>query len=389
MGTLDPRFLAVLDEVARTELGALDATGDALATQVRTLSERYTRDRDAIDHAAGTDVRAARFRFFLPRDFLKIHWPLEELAAWGRLPTKRTWRVLDLGAGYGATGLGLAHFAATRGVERIELVAVDRDVAALRCLTALAERSVEAGLVPIDLRAVAGNAAHPPVAGSAPFDFVLWGFVLNEMPTEGADATAHRADMLARTLAAHAPAGHGIVLEPALKHQSRALQAVRDVFAARRGPVRVVAPCTHAAPCPMLAGDRDWCHEDVPVELPPALATTAEAAGLRQAGLTYSYLTLGAAPEPHHADDLRIVSAPLASKGKTESWACGASGLKRLVRLDRHRDRAGVDGDAIDRARRGAILRLDGVDRETAGERIRVEPPIASVDVLKPPGPSR
>ena len=42
----------------------------------------------------------------------------------------------------------------------------------------------------------------------------------------------------------------------------------------------------------MLATEGDWCHEDLPIDLPPWVAPLARAAGLRWQRLTFSYLAL-------------------------------------------------------------------------------------------------
>jgi hypothetical protein len=125
---------------------------------------------------------------------------------------------------------------------------------------------------------------------------------------------------------------------------------VRDTVL-RDAPVSVFAPCLHAAPCPALAHEGDWCHEDLDVDLPAWLTPIARAAGLRYEGLTFSYLVLR--PERDVASRsvearrgaarLRVVSGPLVSKGKREIFLCGelvsggepAEGRVRATRLDR------------------------------------------------------
>lgn len=42
----------------------------------------------------------------------------------------------------------------------------------------------------------------------------------------------------------------------------------------------------------MLVRETDWCHEDLPIDLPDWLVPVARAAGLRYEGLTFSYLVL-------------------------------------------------------------------------------------------------
>jgi hypothetical protein len=108
---------------------------------------------------------------------------------------------------------------------------------------------------------------------------------------------------------------------------------VRDALVA--GGLTVFAPCLHAAACPALANEGDWCHEDLAVDLPSWLVPVARAAGLRWQRLTFSYAvfrkdgkTLQGALGPlgqlgPSAGRLRVVSDPMPSKGKLEAFLCG------------------------------------------------------------------
>jgi len=124
--------------------------------------------------------------------------------------------------------------------------------------------------------------------------------------------------------------------------------------------------CTHAAGCPALATEGDWCHEDLPVDLPAWLVPVARAAGLRFEGLTFSYLVmrrdgltlrraLSATPTSVF---LRAVSWPIKSKGKLEAFLCGeflgqggtpAADRVRTTRLNRDATDANRSWDRIAR----------------------------------------
>ncbi|MDQ3032544.1 MAG: small ribosomal subunit Rsm22 family protein, partial [Myxococcota bacterium] len=121
------------------------------------------------------------------------------------------------------------------------------------------------------------------------------------------------------------------------------------------GP-HVFAPCTRAGACPMLLGERDWCHEDLPLALPGALHPIARGAGLRFEGLSYSHLTLRRVPGSLGAGAHRIVGGPIVTKGRTEWHGCGEDGLVRIARLDRHRG----DADPMQDAQRGSLVDIEG-----------------------------
>jgi ribosomal protein RSM22 (predicted rRNA methylase) len=373
-------LLLAIEAVAREQFGRERVADERLARAVRGVSEAYTRIAGSPAELGGDrDALCARLCFFLPRDFAKVQAPLCELAAVSALPSPRVLRVLDLGSGLGATGLSAAAFALRLpGVERVQIDAVDRDPAALAVQRALCERwSRDAGLK-IELRtrcAPLGDGLFGQL--SPPYHLVLLGFVLNELaPASGiaADTSASQHTRLSRLCELLAPDGALIVLEPSLREHSRALQQVRSRFAAAAGPPYVFAPCLHRGLCPLLERERDWCHEQLPLALPARAAQLARAAGLRDTGLSFSYLTLHTAERSlaelapgQHAH--RVVSAPLRSKGKLELLVCGADDARRLQRLDRH-ERPG--NAALDTLHRGNVVQLL-TDARGEGALLRVD----------------
>ncbi|UJR86808.1 small ribosomal subunit Rsm22 family protein [Sandaracinus amylolyticus] len=360
-------WIRAIDEAAPVLLGPHDRTGAALADEVARLSELYTRDRGALRSQSA--ALAARLRFFLPRDLPKVEGPLAELAWAGALPAGPRWKVLDLGAGLGTTTLGIATFAKRMGIEGLDVLAIERDARSLDVMKhlaakcgrgALADETVpvtletrELDLEPIDVRALGRG-----------YSMVVIGLALNELWTAHPDPLERRSTLLARASEILADDGVVIVIEPALRESSRALQQLRDrIEASPRAPY-VFAPCTRSGPCPMLEGERDWCHEELPLALPDALKTIARGAGLRWEGLSYAYLTLRRTPG-RVADVWRIVGGPIESKGRTEWHACGEPGLVRIARLTRNRG----EGDPLEGARRGSLIAIEG--ETTPGETLR------------------
>jgi ribosomal protein RSM22 (predicted rRNA methylase) len=365
--------------VAQAFLGPSDATGNALSERVAQLSRVYTKERDAIGTArTGRSATAARLRFFLPRDMPKVGPPLSELVALDALPKRPRLRVLDLGAGMGATTFGVALLARTQGVaDNLDVLAVDADNDGLAIMERLAQHAYDDGLARIELRTRTMDLEHLDLrALDGPYDLILLGFVLNELfagrPAD--EAVTQGAALLARLSGLLTDNGSMLVLEPALRPTSRALHRVRDQLAASSGPPFVFAPCTHARPCPMLGRERDWCHEDVDFALVAPLATVARSAGLRAERLTFSYLTLrrdarsiGELAQGHGVPLRRVVSAPMPTKGKLEMLVCGQDGMPRLMRLDRHHTE---NNAALDQVRRGDLVIVHAIP---AKERLRVD----------------
>ncbi len=371
---------------------ALGRTVDprALALMVERQSRRY-RGED-VPLARGDEL-AARALFWLPRDLPKAALPIAELSAAGALPL-RPLRVLDLGAGLGATSLGLAR-ALPPGASVGSLTAVDRDADALALLRRVTAEARSRGLIPAIPELVTETRdlarAHWD-AGLGTYDLVTVGLALVEVTRGLADESARGqgiAALLRVALPHVSPDGALVVLEPAGRDDARALQRARDALAAEG--VTVFAPCPHARGCPMLANPTDWCHEDLAdASLPPWLVPVARAAGLRWEGLTFSYLVLrrdGRTLAAHAVSSaggagvpLRLLSPPLVTKGKTEVVACGdlpPGTSTRLMELQRAaRDARETSHGLLADTARGDVITVaaEVAARAEPGRPLRVAP---------------
>lgn len=313
------------------------------------LVARVSAAYNGVGHVRGlpaADQLAARLSFFLPRDIPKVAGAARELVGLGLVPPDA--RVLDLGCGLGASTFGLA-----AGVgDGLRVVGVDADPGALDLFRALA------GPLRVETRRVD---LHRPALPDGPFDVVLLAQVISEVGDAVVDAALDRL----------APEGALIVVEPALRERARGLHALRDRLAARGLPP--FAPCLHARPCPLLRRPGDWCHEDLPVDLPDWLQPVARAAGLRWQGLTFAYLVVrrdGRTLAGHLGGaTARVVDRPRPSRGKHELTLCGTRLDGTVVRrLDRHASPANAAWPTL---ARGEVLDDPGdeVGPETAVRR--------------------
>jgi hypothetical protein len=239
---------------------------------------------------------------------------LDELAA--RKAELPRGRVLDWGCG---SGVAAEAWIAAAGAEEL----------ALHDAAPLAQRFAAEKL----------RRLHPelPIAegvGAGRPDVLLVSHVLGELPQGARDELV----ALART------ARWSAWVEPGSSDVSRALGAVRDALL---DAFDVVAPCTHALACPMLARERDWCHF---FARPAPEAFTAghwarfgKRLGIDLRSLPYAFVVLrrreagDAPPTPPGLD--RIVGRPRIEKGRALLDACGAPGLRALRLLERD-DRA-------------------------------------------------
>jgi ribosomal protein RSM22 (predicted rRNA methylase) len=397
---LEDDWRDAIDAVARARSWPTSRDVAKLGARVAELSRAYNDPSRA--RAAMAEAGAARLGFSFARDVPKGAGAVRELVATGalRMPADRPLRVLDLGAGLGATTWGLARALEAAGAAGvIEATWLDTDAQALDLGAALVRARQTAVTSPIRLDVTTRIGSVGMTAVLDRFDVVLLGQVLSELEvalTED-ERRADHAELLRALVEDRIELdGAVVVIEPALRDRTRHLHRVRDAVLAEAAAARAAgsepgaesvtlfAPCLHEGPCPALARESDWCHEDLSVDLPAWLVPVARAAGLRHEGLTFSYLVLRrrgprlvdaiAMTSPSEsaatAVRLRVVSEAIRTKGKREAFVCGelmqASGLLdasatpmlapgrvRLMRLDRD---ANPGNAAWERITRGDLL---------------------------------
>jgi SAM-dependent methyltransferase len=326
---LESDWREVIDAIARARGWPTTSEPAKLGARVRELSDAYNDPTRA--KASARDAGAGRLGFSFARDVPKGAAAVRELVATGLLRVSGTLRVLDVGAGLGATTWGVLRALDAAGqCGIVDATLVDADAAALDLARAIAAAGPRQSTMSLRVRAVARPAGA--LEDLQRFDLVLVGQLLSELDVDvPEEARAHRhATLLHRWLQEKLePHGSLVVVEPALRDRTRHLHRVRDALVA--SGATVFAPCLHAAPCPALAREGDWCHEDLDLDLPDWLVPVARAAGLRREGLTFSYLVLrrdgtnlaGVMRAPAGAARLRVVSQAMPSKGKREVFVCG------------------------------------------------------------------
>lgn len=357
---LEPEWKDVLDRVLRPLGYAIDDAA-RLGRRVAELSRAY--NEGAAEGKKTKLPLEARVAFSFPRDVPKGAAAVREIVRDGtlRAPADRPLRVLDLGAGLGAMTWGILR---ALGTTHVDALLVDEDPEALRLAAAIAR---ERGLT--FTTRVGTVAQYTDVKA----DVAVLGQVLSELDPR-ADPAARletQAQLVRRVLAS---ADTVVIVEPALRDRTRHLHALRDALTGGGGAF-VHAPCLHSKPCPALAAEGDWCHEDLAsIDLPDWVAPIARAAGLRWQGLTFSYLVLRKDP-PGEAREatreptavrFRVTSDLLRSKGKTELFACCESGQRlRVRRLER-------EGSELDELERGDVVVLSSSSGPPIDERGRI-----------------
>lgn len=349
-----------------------------LEPAVARLSDLFTTERAAGfgRYADTPELLAAYGLFFFPQTFVRTAFALAECAA--RAPEAlgaapgRPFLVADLGAGTGAAGLAAAAFAANAG-RPVRLAACDQSGASLDILRRLAPDLAGGGPAPAVETAIADARSWTPPAGC---DLVVASFALNEFFEDRPDAEA--AAWIARAMESLRPGGLLLLIEPATQVCANRLGRLRDRLAAAAA-ARIVAPCPHALPCPLLArGGEPWCHEVRRWRVPDAAAYINRRLHRELQSLKFSFLALQrAAPPETAAGDPgrgRLIAPLRETGGRILSALCGGDGAALSCEtLTRHMTKADVKA-VVRTWERGDLVRLGAPAVIGAGRILRGAP---------------
>ncbi len=277
---------------------------------------------------------------------------LRELRLRGWAPRART--LLDWGCGSGIASrrvlaaFGAAHFT--------ELQLWDHSPHALEFASEAAGKQFPALRV--------GRATAGFLGGDEPVGLLVISHVLTELP---AAALTGLRRLIARAEAV-------LWVEPGTHAVARQLQQLRAECLATH---HVVAPCTHAGACGLLAPERarDWCHffaaPPPGIFADPDWVRFGQRAGIDLRSLPYAFLALDRTAPPTDPTLARILGRPEPCKVYTSFLNCDATGTTEL-RVHK-RDQPALY-KALDRARGPLVYRwqrqgarvLDGTRLEPA-----------------------
>jgi len=162
------------------------------------------------------------------------------------------------------------------------------------------------------------------LGGDEPVGLLIISHVLNELTPAARETLL---ELVARAEAV-------VWVESGTSAVSRALGGIRERLAST---LRVVAPCTHANTCPVLAPgrERDWCHFFAPP--PPGIFADSgwvkfgQRAGIDLRSLPYSFLALDRRPPTEDRAGLSRVIGRVEHLKPLARWLnCDAAGLAGL-----------------------------------------------------------
>ena len=249
-------------ELASEKIG--DEALERMTPAVAHLSDLFTTerpDKKFPDYFADPRLLAAYGVFFLPQSFTRTSFALAQACGLrGWKPSGQVPAILDLGSGPGSCGVAAAYRLRQAGFGKVTLCGVDKSPSALAAMESFAAATLGAA---VETKTRIGDAARPESWPEGPFDLIVAGFVMNEMPQLDHAALLRWFGELKAKLA---PGGLILILEPALKVTAERLQKLSDEVAG--GIMTRIAPELDALPDPQLGAGEHWSHETRDWEAP-------------------------------------------------------------------------------------------------------------------------
>ncbi len=325
------------------------------AEGAKTLSGLFTSERGDLppNYLNDKKLRAGYLLYFFPLNFCKAQTVLQKLPA--SLFKKSKLKILDLGSGPATFTLAfldlLAEQSEKNEKKEISILSLDQNYHILRDAQFFHDETVKyikgKGYAwrtsclarTFDLR----RGKPDTLLKNDQYDLIIASNFLNEW---GNEQIEEKAKFLEKIYQRHlASDGFLILVDPALRHSTREMMALRDVLVARK-KLHLFAPCLHAKNCPMLAvSDRDWCHFYADWKEPDFMKDLDKILKNKNEFLKYSYFIFGSksqTPLDHlpakqdRSTIYRAISNLMGSKGKSEIVLCGPAGRWHLTRLDKN-----------------------------------------------------
>ncbi|MDR2463353.1 MAG: hypothetical protein LBD30_06200 [Verrucomicrobiales bacterium] len=332
---LEAWWLAVAGRTLR--LRDPKAVAQRLAETAGKLSDAFTVSRAknfAGGYAAPLTV-AAYGNYFFPQTYIRTQFTVGELLNFRGWTPPNPLRILDLGGGAGAALIAAVDLIVKKfpGM-RFEAAVVDQSATALKLHRQLTRSERKRHL----FKSVTVSADLTKPAAwqlTAPQDLIIASFSLGEAFFQQPDAAVR--DWLAQVRRQLSVSGVLVILEPALKETAERLERLRDFVAnAAARDWHIWGPCLHEKPCPLLAGQKHWCHEVRRWPVPPTVNRVNDKLRRSVWDLKHSFLILGKTPPPltltndadidKKARCVRLLTPIVSGHGKLLLSGCNADG---------------------------------------------------------------
>lgn len=373
-----------------------------LANKVKELSDYFTKlqcDRPEF-YLMDKSLLAAYVAYFLPSNLLKISKPLNELFCHPLidLAKYRKVEILDLGSGPGTATIGLINYL-YREVKNLKeefylkITLTDHVAKSLQEAETLIRDFLKhifepvAPLIKVEIETVVTD-IYLFVAkkkNRRKYDFIIMSNSLGELDNKEGKLI-QKVDLI-KSLSRDYIKDDGslIVIEPALKTNSRMLLMLRDEIILA-GDLNVYSPCTTSGTCGALEKKRDWCHEAYEWDQPMIVNEIDKRTGFDKSRLKFSYLvlrkdglTINDLFTKNQSKYFRVTSDLIINKGEKRVYLCGENGRVEVMKLDKEKSESNRYFDEI---KRGDFLEVDGIYKKGALFRIGMETVVKPVALI-------
>ena len=301
-------FLSLPQEELRLDERLPHSLLNPIALRIKLIAERYTNLRESTITALSEQECQAYAAYYLLINIEKI---ARLLATQSQLTSSSGLRVLDYGCGPGTGGLALA----LTCKNAFSLTAIDSNPGMRKvALKLIADLKNWGSLTSYEILPL-------QTEPKGLFDLIIIGHVLNEMPVP------EQEQLLLKLLSRLTSTGTLLILESALPQQTRELMAHRDFLLAHDTSLKIVFPCTHQAPCPMLKNSTtDWCHGSMNWKPPHLIRQLDQLTGFNKHAIKYSGLIFNRSSTPLslEAREYRVVGPTEHNKTGHTLSICGS-----------------------------------------------------------------
>ncbi len=295
-------------------------------TSVQTKQRRNIRKYGS-DH----DTRQGYALYYLLVNVPKIVFILESNPL---LSTFSFQSILDIGSGPGTAGLAYL-IAASENSSRLmetDITAVDTNPAFLKLCRFLLDSCRSALHIPGKTKVRKARIPFP-VSGSEDYDLIFAANVLGEIKSDGSrQKLRHFFTDIAK------PGTHLVLMEPALRSNSRNLLQLRDELVKRDW--NISAPCPGNYTCPVLRTSKDWCHHRLAWNPPQFIRKIDSLTGLDKRILNFSFCCLQKngtrTIHPTPSGPYIAVSDLREEKGQWSVFLCGNAQKLQAVLQKKH-----------------------------------------------------
>ncbi len=280
-----------------------------LSREVIQLSDHFIKEQQLKTPWHMKDLSSAYEIYFHPLNYLRCKRAIHQ--AQNQNFFDGLTHILDWGSGLGAFTLALLDELPAHLTRKLTLIAVDESPLALKQL----KEWDSSGRVQTALTGEFHKLKLPWQSTG-----VALSYSLNEMPELPLLGSSPEAFFL---------------IEPSTHKLARRLQAVRAQLLELG--YQAYAPCPHQDSCPLLKGDKDWCHDRLHWEPPQLWNELFKDLPIKNFTLTHSYLAAKREAKSITLGPgwIRVVSDELEEKGRTRWWICAGPKIASLAWLSR------------------------------------------------------